>query len=133
MLGIDPLGFPRGNAEELCVETVDARDEAAPAQRRVPRGDGVQLWAICGQLGDAIARFAQQFPKLVGRLHVARQATARADDGDRLVLAACGASQLGFECRDLANRTSQCGAQFIVTKAGSGDLQCCGKAMEQKK
>jgi desulfoferrodoxin-like iron-binding protein len=28
---------------------------------------------------------------------------------------------------------AQCGAQFIVTKAGSGDLQCCGKPMEQKK
>ncbi len=28
---------------------------------------------------------------------------------------------------------TQCGAQFIVTKAGAGDLQCCGKPMEQKK
>ncbi len=28
---------------------------------------------------------------------------------------------------------SQCGAQFIVTKAGTGDLHCCGKPMEQKK
>lgn len=26
-----------------------------------------------------------------------------------------------------------CGSQFIVTKAGSGDLTCCGKPMEQKK
>ena len=28
---------------------------------------------------------------------------------------------------------SQCGSQFIVTKAGSGEIKCCGKAMEQKK
>mgnify|MGYP001168300953 FL=1 len=28
---------------------------------------------------------------------------------------------------------TQCGSQFIVTKAGAGDLQCCGKPMEQKK
>jgi desulfoferrodoxin-like iron-binding protein len=28
---------------------------------------------------------------------------------------------------------AQCGAQFIVTKAGTGELQCCGKPMEQKK
>jgi len=27
----------------------------------------------------------------------------------------------------------QCGSQFIVTKAGKGDLGCCGKPMELKK
>jgi len=27
----------------------------------------------------------------------------------------------------------QCGSQFIVTKAGTGELTCCGKPMEQKK
>jgi desulfoferrodoxin-like iron-binding protein len=28
---------------------------------------------------------------------------------------------------------SQCGAQFIVTKGGAGELKCCGAPMEQKK
>ena len=28
---------------------------------------------------------------------------------------------------------SQCNSQFIVTKAGTGDLVCCGQPMEQKK
>jgi desulfoferrodoxin-like iron-binding protein len=28
---------------------------------------------------------------------------------------------------------SQCGSQFIVTKAGVGEIKCCGKPMEQKK
>jgi desulfoferrodoxin-like iron-binding protein len=28
---------------------------------------------------------------------------------------------------------SKCGSQFIVTKAGTGDLTCCGQAMELKK
>ena len=28
---------------------------------------------------------------------------------------------------------SKCSAQFIVTKAGTGDLSCCEKPMEQKK
>jgi len=27
----------------------------------------------------------------------------------------------------------QCGSQFIVTKAGAGEIKCCGKPMEQKK
>ena len=27
----------------------------------------------------------------------------------------------------------QCGSQFIVTKGGTGALECCGKPMEQKK
>jgi desulfoferrodoxin-like iron-binding protein len=27
----------------------------------------------------------------------------------------------------------QCGSQFIVTKGGTGSLECCGKPMEQKK
>ncbi len=25
-----------------------------------------------------------------------------------------------------------CGAEFIVTKAGKGDLKCCGKPMKEK-
>ncbi len=28
---------------------------------------------------------------------------------------------------------AKCGAQVIVTKGGTGDIQCCGAAMEQKK
>jgi len=28
---------------------------------------------------------------------------------------------------------SQCGSQFIVTKAGAGEIKCCGKPLEQKK
>ncbi len=27
----------------------------------------------------------------------------------------------------------KCGSEFIVTKAGEGQLQCCGQPMEQKK
>lgn len=27
----------------------------------------------------------------------------------------------------------KCNSQVIVTKAGSGDLKCCGENMEQKK
>lgn len=28
---------------------------------------------------------------------------------------------------------SKCSSQFIVTKAGTGTLRCCGEPMEQKK
>jgi len=28
---------------------------------------------------------------------------------------------------------TKCSSQFIVTKAGTGDLKCCGQPMEQKK
>ena len=28
---------------------------------------------------------------------------------------------------------SECSSQVIVTKAGEGELKCCGKEMEQKK
>lgn len=27
----------------------------------------------------------------------------------------------------------KCGAEFIVTRAGKGELQCCGQKMELKK
>jgi desulfoferrodoxin-like iron-binding protein len=27
----------------------------------------------------------------------------------------------------------KCGAEFIVTRSGSGNLKCCGQLMEQKK
>jgi len=27
----------------------------------------------------------------------------------------------------------KCGSEFIVTKAGNGDLNCCGQPMELKK
>jgi desulfoferrodoxin-like iron-binding protein len=38
------------------------------------------------------------------------------------------ANQIGkrYQC-------TKCGSEFIVTKAGNGEIHCCGKPMEQKK
>ena len=46
------------------------------------------------------------------------------EKGERLGMA----NQLGkmYVC-------TKCGAQVIVTKAGAGEIKCCGSAMEQKK
>jgi desulfoferrodoxin-like iron-binding protein len=30
-------------------------------------------------------------------------------------------------------RCTKCGCEFIVTKAGAGELKCCGQPMELKK
>ncbi|MBN2238760.1 MAG: hypothetical protein JW712_03220 [Dehalococcoidales bacterium] len=30
-------------------------------------------------------------------------------------------------------RCEKCGAEFIVTRAGEGEISCCGQPMEQKK
>ena len=38
------------------------------------------------------------------------------------------ANQIGkrYQC-------TKCGSEFIVTKAGDGEIHCCGQPMEQKK
>jgi hypothetical protein len=93
LLRVHGFGFARRDAEELGVEIAHAVDEAAPLGAGATDGAGVlvikqiDVPAVGRNLANAAASLLQHVPELVGRRCSARQATANANDRQRLLIA----------------------------------------------
>ncbi len=94
LLRVHGEGLARRDPEELRVEVRDAVDESGGAgvggahAGRVRVEQGVQIpAAVGGVVAHGIAFVGEQLPQLFGRADAAGEATAHADDDDRVVVA----------------------------------------------
>ena len=88
MLWIEKSGFAGRNTEESRIKLVDVLDEAASPDVHLAGGGGVaieqfgEIEPLFGKLGNGIAPFRQEPPKLFRRVRVSGQAAADANNRD---------------------------------------------------